>query len=164
MSRSSRRSGEGMNADRIVTQLDKMVDAGRMTEDEAQCIRAARGTPEFEETVLNVRVRHASERLDAAVANGEMSRAEADGRLQRVRMANTPRAFEHVFACTAGRITPDSRNQSGLGPDALHHVGPGRWRPVACSMRFAPGPINEFRVDPVRQLSRRTGVSESAVA
>ena len=82
-----------MNSDRIVKQLDKMVQTGRMTEDEAQCIREAEGTPAFEQAVLNVRVRHAAERLDAAVASGEMSREEADGQLQRLREGEHPKGL-----------------------------------------------------------------------
>ena len=82
-----------MSSDRIIKQLDKMVQTGRMTEDEAQRIRDAGGTPEFEEAVLNVRVRHASEQLDAAVADGEMTRAEADGQLQRLRDGEHPKGL-----------------------------------------------------------------------
>ena len=49
-----------MNADRIIEQLDKMVQTGQMTEDEAQSIRNAEGTPAFDKALLVVRLRHAA--------------------------------------------------------------------------------------------------------
>jgi polyhydroxyalkanoate synthesis regulator phasin len=82
-----------MRQDRIMQQLDKMVSSGRMTEDEARRIRATHGTPEFEKAVLDVRLRHASEQLDAAVDDGEMSRAEADGQLERLREGEHPKGL-----------------------------------------------------------------------
>lgn len=82
-----------MNSERIIEQLHKMVQSGRVTEDEARRIRAAQGTPQFDEAVLDVRVRHASEHLDAAVASGEMSREEADGQLQRLREGEHPKGL-----------------------------------------------------------------------
>jgi polyhydroxyalkanoate synthesis regulator phasin len=82
-----------MNADRIITQLDKMVQTGQMTADEAQSIRNAEGTPEFEEALLDVRLRHAATRLDGAVADGEMTREEADGQLQRLRDGEHPKGL-----------------------------------------------------------------------
>jgi polyhydroxyalkanoate synthesis regulator phasin len=76
--------------DRIIQQLDKMVSSGQMTAEEAQRIRAAAATPGFEQAVLDVRVRHASERLDTAVSEGEMSREEAISQLQRLREGEHP--------------------------------------------------------------------------
>jgi polyhydroxyalkanoate synthesis regulator phasin len=82
-----------MNADRIIKPLDKMVQTGQMTADEAQSIRNAEGTPAFEEALLDVRLRHAATRLDGAVADGEMTRDEADEQLQRLREGEHPKGL-----------------------------------------------------------------------
>ncbi len=49
-----------MNEDRIIGQLDKMVASGRVTEQEAEQLRASEGTSEFEHVVGEIRARHAS--------------------------------------------------------------------------------------------------------
>ncbi len=82
-----------MKQDRIIRHLDKMARSGQMTDAEAKRIRAAQGTPDFDEVVLPVRVRHASERLDAAVGDGEMSRTEADGHLQSLQQGEHPKGL-----------------------------------------------------------------------
>ena len=89
-----------MNEDRILEQLDKMVSSGRMTEDEAQRLRESQGTPEFEAVMGEVRARHASVELDAAVEAGQMTRNEADQQLLRLRGGEHPTDSEHASACT----------------------------------------------------------------
>jgi polyhydroxyalkanoate synthesis regulator phasin len=68
-----------MQQDRILTQVDKMVAAGRLTDDEAARLRAAEGSGAFDAVVAEIRLRHARAHMDAAVADGEMTRQEADG-------------------------------------------------------------------------------------
>jgi polyhydroxyalkanoate synthesis regulator phasin len=78
---------------RIAGQADKLVAAGRLTADEAQRLRAAPDVSRAEQVVREIRARHASERLDAAVGEGAMSRQEADDLLERVRGGEHSRAL-----------------------------------------------------------------------
>jgi len=75
---------------RLVERLDSMIGSGRVTEDEAGRLRAADGPAEFDDVVRDIRVRHATARLDAAVDDGGMSREEADGFLARLRNGEHP--------------------------------------------------------------------------
>jgi hypothetical protein len=82
-----------MQEDRILMQLERMVSSGRVTEAEAERLRATRGTPHFEEAARDIRVRHASAGLDEAVAEGRMSREEADRYLQSLRQGDHPKGL-----------------------------------------------------------------------
>ncbi len=82
-----------MNEDRIVQQLTRMIDSGQVTGQEAERLRSTQGTPEFESAVLDVRVRHASERLRAAVGDGSMTQEEADHQLEQLREGEHPRGL-----------------------------------------------------------------------
>jgi hypothetical protein len=73
-----------MDEARMMQRLDAMVANGRITAEEAARLRAAEGTPEFEEAVARVRARHAQAHTDPAVAEGTMSQEEADRLLGRV--------------------------------------------------------------------------------
>jgi hypothetical protein len=78
--------------ERLVEQLDRMVKSGRATEQEAGRLRAARGPDEFDDVVRDIRVRHARTRLDAAIKDGDLSQAEADGLFERLSKGEHPRA------------------------------------------------------------------------
>jgi hypothetical protein len=80
-----------MNEDRIIEQLDRMVESGRITDAEAQRLRATRGTEEFAEALNEVRARHAASHLDRAVAEARMSADEASDYLHRVRAGDHSR-------------------------------------------------------------------------
>ena len=69
---------------RLLGRLDHIVESGRLTENEAQRLRTAAEPGEFNQAVRDIRVRHAGLQLDEAVASGSLSRAEADGYLDRV--------------------------------------------------------------------------------
>lgn len=69
---------------RLYGALDRMVASGRVTETEAQRLRAAAEPTEFNKAVRDIRIRHAGLKLDAAVADGTLTRAEADGFLDRL--------------------------------------------------------------------------------
>lgn len=72
---------------RVPRRLDKLVASGRLSAEEANRLRS--GEPrEIEETVIGIRVRHAGARLEAAVAAGEISQAEADAVLDRLRLGD----------------------------------------------------------------------------
>ena len=67
----------------VPRRLDKMVESGRVTAEEADRLRT--GDPEVVDgTVVGIRARHARSRLDAAVAAGAVSRQEAERILTRV--------------------------------------------------------------------------------
>lgn len=70
--------------DRLLGALDRMVESGRITEREAQRLRAAANESDFNEAARGICVRHAGMKLDAAVADGSLTRAEADGFLGRL--------------------------------------------------------------------------------
>ncbi|HEX3393098.1 MAG TPA: hypothetical protein VHS52_01110 [Acidimicrobiales bacterium] len=83
---------------RLLARLDHMVESGRVTEDEAARLRAADGPQEIDHAVGAIRLRHAGARLDAAVADGDMSREEADGFLERLRNGEHPRGLRSDLA------------------------------------------------------------------
>ncbi len=82
-----------MKEDRIIQQVDRMVAAGRITDEEAAQLRAAEGTPEFDAVVGAIRARHAGAHMEAAVAEGDMNQAEADGYLARLRSGEHPKGL-----------------------------------------------------------------------
>jgi hypothetical protein len=73
-----------MDPQRMMERLDAMVSNGRITDEEAARLRATEGTPAFDDVVAGIRARHAQAHTDPAVADGTMSREEADGLLDRV--------------------------------------------------------------------------------
>ena len=54
-----------MKEERIIQQVDRMVAAGRITEEEAAELRATEGTPGFDAVVGAIRARHAGAHLQA---------------------------------------------------------------------------------------------------
>jgi hypothetical protein len=82
-----------MKDDRIIQQVDRMMASGRITEEEATQLRAAEGTPEFDAAVGSIRARHAGAHMEAAVAEGDMSREEADGFLALLRRGEHPQGL-----------------------------------------------------------------------
>jgi polyhydroxyalkanoate synthesis regulator phasin len=105
---------------RITGQADKLVAAGRLTADEAQRLRAAPDVSRAEQVVREIRARHASERLDAAVAEGAMSRQEADNLLERVRGGEHSRALRsHLARFRLGRRKqPKPADHDGQSEDS----------------------------------------------
>ena len=82
-----------MKEERILQQLDKMVASGRITEDEATDLRAATGTEQFQRAVGAIQARHAGEHMESAIAAGEMTQAEADAYLDRLRRGDHPKGL-----------------------------------------------------------------------
>jgi len=74
-----------MNEQRIMEQVDAMVASGRITPDEADLLRAARATGEFEAVIAGIRAWHAGVHTAAAVTEGRMSEEWAGALLERVR-------------------------------------------------------------------------------
>src|ERR1700677_1891504 len=85
--------GSPRNMRRLLERLDHMGAIGQVTHAEAQRLRAANGPEELEAAVVEIRVRHATTKLDAAVASGQMSQTEADKNAERVRRGEHPRGL-----------------------------------------------------------------------
>lgn len=107
---------------RLLQQLDRKVGSGRVTEQEAGRLRAAGGPGEFDQAVRDIRVRHAGARLDAAVADGSMSLAEADDLLERLRNGEHPRSLRaHLHGLRPGvrsrTVAPGSARPLDGGPE-----------------------------------------------
>ena len=67
---------------RLLAQLDKMVESGRVTDEEAAELRAAANDHDrFDSVIRSIRQRHASPKLEAAVEAGEMTAEEATNHL-----------------------------------------------------------------------------------
>lgn len=79
-------------AKRLVHHLDEMVARGHVTEDEADRLRAA-DHDAFKEVVGDIRARHVAAALAQRVADGSLSRCEADSLLERVRQGEHSRAL-----------------------------------------------------------------------
>ncbi len=83
----------GKKATRLLARLDRMVAKGRITDGEANAIRAADGPEAFDAAVASVRARHAAPRLDAAVEDGSMTAADADAFRARLARGEHPRGL-----------------------------------------------------------------------
>jgi hypothetical protein len=71
---------------RLIQSLDRMVASGRVTEGEAARLRAAGGNVQaFDAVAREIRVRHATPKLIAAVQSGKMTQAEAETSLEQLR-------------------------------------------------------------------------------
>jgi polyhydroxyalkanoate synthesis regulator phasin len=84
---------DGRRRERIIERLDQMVVAGRVTNQEAKRLRTAGMPGEFDDGILDIRVRHAGTILDAAVQDGRLTQEEADSFLERLRNGEHPRSL-----------------------------------------------------------------------
>jgi YHS domain-containing protein len=133
--------------DRIVASLDRMVSSGRITQLEADRLRAVAQRDEFDAAVHGVRVRHASAKLAAAIEDGSLGAAEADAILDRLRRG------EHSSAIRAHlrSLLPRSRarraeaSQSTASGDAeADEAAPSAIDPV-CKMIVSPTSSSAIR-------------------
>jgi hypothetical protein len=85
MDKSSDDRADTRRRERLVERLDQMVGSGRVTDQEAERLRAAGDPGEFDSVVVAIRARHAGAILDAAVQAASLTREEADGYLTRLR-------------------------------------------------------------------------------
>lgn|SRR5487761_1436528 len=69
---------EARRRSRLVQSLDRMVASGQVTGEEAARLRASGDPGEFDAVVREIRARHATPKLVAAVEAGQMTQAEAD--------------------------------------------------------------------------------------
>ena len=62
---------------RLVGRLDKMVQAGRLTEEDAERLRAAANSGQLDDAVREIQLKHARERVNTALENGRLTQEEA---------------------------------------------------------------------------------------
>jgi polyhydroxyalkanoate synthesis regulator phasin len=78
---------------RVIKRLDRMVDSGRLTDEEADRIRAAREPGEFDRVARDISVRHAQARVSAAVADGSITKQDAAEFVERLKTGEHPRSL-----------------------------------------------------------------------
>ena len=89
------------NRKRLLERLDHMVESGQVTAEEAGRMRTAATDAEFDAATVAIRTRHASASMSAAVEAGQMTQAEADANLSRIRNGEHPRGLRaHVAKLT----------------------------------------------------------------
>lgn len=88
---------EHAQGDHTLARLDRMVVAGRVTPNEAARMREARDETERAAALTAIRCRHATERINTAVAAGDISREEADKLLARLAAGEDPTALRPVL-------------------------------------------------------------------
>jgi CHASE3 domain sensor protein len=81
------------NRKRLLERLDHMVQSDQVTAEEATDLLSATSAGDYEAAVLRIRARHAGARLDAAVEAGQMSQAEANANVERIRNGEHPRTL-----------------------------------------------------------------------
>src|SRR6266545_1369228 len=80
----------------LLERLNRMVEADRLTEEEAARLRGATDANEFDDAIRDVRSRHAIEWIDEAVGDGRVT--------EETHVADHPRY-------------PESGDDTGVGPD-----------------------------------------------
>jgi len=99
--------------ERLLARVGRMLQSGRITADEAERLRCAVGSSQFNEIVGEIRGRHAGARLDWEVEDGRLTREEANVLRKRVQDGEHPRS-PHGLRRGRG---PRSRRTGGLdGP------------------------------------------------
>lgn len=75
----------------LLRRVDKLVEAGRLTDEEAARLRAAEATGDLEDVAREIRLRHARARVSEAVREGLLTEAEARASLDRLANGEDPR-------------------------------------------------------------------------
>ena len=75
----------------LLKRVGKMLQSGRITPDEAERLRCAAGSSQFNQIVGEIRARHAGATLDHAVEDGRLTRGEANVLLGRLEDGEHPR-------------------------------------------------------------------------
>jgi len=98
---------EWRTRDRLVGRLDRMVESGHLTQNEAQRLRMAAEPRDFNHVVRDIRTRHAGRKLDAMVADGSLKRSDAVRFLDRLRAGEHPRSIRaHLRGLRAEARSP----------------------------------------------------------
>lgn len=78
-----------MDRERVLRQLDKMLASGRVTPEEVERLRST-DPNEFEGAVKAISTRHARERIEAALAAGQLTREAADAQIEKLGSGEHP--------------------------------------------------------------------------
>ena len=80
-----------IDSSQLLGRLDKMVAAVRLTEEEAERLRAAAESGGLDAAVQELRGKHAQATVGAAVEDGRVSQEEANALLERLEVGEHPR-------------------------------------------------------------------------
>ena len=112
---------------RLLEQLDRLVDAGQVTAEEASALRAATNAEDYEAAVVRIRSRHARARLEVAVERGQMTQAGPTSTWSRYRMASIPGVSERTYG-RSRRMSTEPRPQDHAGDERKTEAETGRIR------------------------------------
>lgn len=73
--------------------IDKMLAAGRISEDEAARVRSAAETGDLDAVLQEIRLRHARQSVATAVAEGRKTQEDAAALLERLDRGEEPRGL-----------------------------------------------------------------------
>lgn len=76
---------------RLLERIDKLVQAGRVNEEDASRLRAAADTGELDEAAREIQLRHATARVNDAVEDGALTQEQAQAFLERLANGEDPR-------------------------------------------------------------------------
>lgn len=105
----------------LLDNLDKMVAAGRVTKVEAERLRAAAKPGDFDDAARDIRRRHVTAKVDAAVEDGSLSNQEAEAILERLQNGEDPRFLRGLRRRLRPSAFPPDREQ---GLDRLQDARP----------------------------------------
>ena len=109
--------------ERLLGQLDAMVRRGWLTEGEANRLRAGVDSGGLDHIALELRVTHARARLDAAVRDATLTRAEADAILLRLQHGEHPRLLRDRGLRRKEQPLPDGGHPARQHTEALAERG-----------------------------------------
>ena len=96
--------------ERLLERLDKMVEAGRITNEQAERLRAAQ-PGERDDTVQEIRLNHIRAKLVGAVEEGRLTQSEADDILGRVAEGEQPRFLGRLQRARVEPSTPENHRR-----------------------------------------------------
>jgi hypothetical protein len=106
------------HSERLPERLDKMVAAGRITDEEAERLRAAE-PGQRDDIVREIRLNHARAKLGGAVEEGRLTQGEADDILGRLAKGERPRFLGRFRQAPIGPST--AAPETGAPPAASGH-------------------------------------------
>ncbi len=92
----ARQEGFSDDTARLHARLERMVSAGRTTDQEAARVRSARTPAERDAAVAEIRLRHVREWLETRLRRGRISQEDADAVGRRVESGEHPSALRDL--------------------------------------------------------------------
>ena len=96
-----------LNAAHVLQRVEKMVEAGRIDDEDAARLRAAADSGGLDEAVVDVRRKHAKARVGDALAAGRLNEHEAGVILERLERGEDPRLLLRGVRRGTARPAPD---------------------------------------------------------